>query len=116
MAQFLPVKWLLSFLIFSQKFEFDWDDGNSTKNLEKHGVDKLTIEGTFNDLDLIALGVQIQPRLEEPRYGVVGKSLNEKILFVCFTIRGKKIRPISSRLANVKERMIYDKEIRKISP
>ena len=38
---------------------------------------------------------------------------NERLLFVVFTVRGKKIRVISSRDMNKKERKIYYEQIEK---
>ena len=71
------------------------------------------VESIFLDENLLALGEQYQPATHEPRYGLLGKtkSGSGEILFVCFTLRGKRIRPISSRFANLREREIYEKEI-----
>lgn len=111
MAKFIYIEWLLEFLISRSDFIFEWDDGNSSKSAEKHGVDNDLVESMFNDSNLLALCEQFQPHVNEARYGIVGKAIDEEILFVCFTIREGKIRPISSRIANQKERGLYDKEI-----
>lgn len=112
MAKFLYIEWLLEFLLSQTDFIFEWDDGNSSKSLEKHGIDNDFVESTFNDSNLMALGEQFQPIVNEARYGILGRALNGEVLFVCFTIREGRIRPISSRIANQKERGLYDKEIR----
>lgn len=52
--------------------------------------------------------IQVEPEVSEERYGILAKANDEKVLFVSFTIREGKIRPISGRLANKKERMIYE--------
>ncbi len=69
----------------------------------------------FNDSNFLALGEQYQPSAPEARYGILGKATKGHILFVCFTIRQGKIRPISSRIANQRERGFYEKKIRKIT-
>jgi uncharacterized protein len=95
----------------SQKeFLFEWDDGNSSKSEDKHGISIEMIEEAFMDSSLLALGEQYEPVVNEGRYGVVAKS-DELILFICFTIREGKIRPISARPANKNERGIYEEEI-----
>jgi uncharacterized DUF497 family protein len=111
MAKFRFVFWLLEFLQSHRVFEFEWDDGNSFKSIQKHGVDNEMVESIFSDENLLALGEQYQPLIKETRYGLLGKTTSGDILFVCFTMRGKRIRPISSRFANLREREIYEKEI-----
>ncbi len=111
MAKFRFVFWLLEFLQSHNVFEYDWDDGNSIKSIQKHGVENEMVESIFMDKKLLALGEQYQPKVNEARYGVLGKTTSGDILFVCFTIRGNRIRPISSRFANLREREIYEKEI-----
>jgi uncharacterized DUF497 family protein len=112
MAKFFFIEWLLEFLISQPDFVFEWDDGNSYKSLEKHGIENDLVESSFNDLNLLALGEQYQPPAPEARYGILGKAINGDILFVCFTIRQGKIRPISSRISNQRERGFYEKKIR----
>ncbi len=85
--------------------------GNSFKSIQKHGVDNEMVEAIFKDDNLLALGEQCQPETDESRYGIIGKTKAGDILFVCFTMREKRIRPISSRYANLKERELYEKEI-----
>lgn len=60
------------------------------------------------------MGVQVSPPIDEERLCMVGPSSKGRIISVVFTIRGGKVRPISSRLANRKERIKYE-EIRKIT-
>ena len=110
-AKFLFVQWLVDFFDLYLYFIFEWDEGNSTKSLDKHGVLTSLVEEVFYDPHLIILGEQFQPKTDEARYGIIGKALKGEILFVCFTLREEKIRPISSRTANKKEREFYEKEI-----
>ncbi len=112
MAKFRYIEWLVEFLLSQTDFIFEWDEGNSSKSAEKHGVESDEIETAFNDNNLLALGEQYQPEVDEVRYGILGKSITNEILFICFTLRDGKVRPISSRVANKKERSTYGKEIR----
>lgn len=109
MAQFEYSEWLARFLNRTV-FYFDWDDGNDSKSLKKHNVTISESEYVFYDEDLSVLGVQKLPATVEMRFGVVGKTLDAKILFICFTLRDSKIRIISSRSANQKEKEIYENQ------
>ena len=63
----------------------------------------------------LPLGIQIAPVANEQRLGLVGPSLNGKLLQVAFTLREGRVRVISSRPASKKERIQYEENIRKIS-
>jgi len=89
-------------------FEFEWDGGNENKSLIKHGVSFFEIEEVFEDFDLLPLGRQVFPKVEEIRYGILGKTKGGKKLFISFTIRNGNIRAISARTMHTKERIIYD--------
>ena len=108
LAKFKFVYWLLEYLQSQAEFLFEWDEGNMFKSEDKHGVTLEMVESCFLDNNLIALGEQYHPSTSEDRYGMIGKTNTEEILFACFTIRNGKIRPISARLANKKERSIYE--------
>jgi uncharacterized protein len=107
-AKFKFIYWLVEFLSSNEEFIFDWNDGNSLKSKKKHDVTTDMIESAFGDNSLLALGEQYQPMVNEERYGVIAQSLSGPILFICFTIREGRIRPISARPASKKERSIYD--------
>lgn len=111
MAKFRFVPWLFDYINSRPSLIFEWDDANSSKSAIKHGVYNEITESVFSDINLLALGVQFQPPTAELRYGIIGKASSGEILFICFTFRGNKIRPISSRFANDKERKLYEKEI-----
>lgn len=108
MAKFKFIYWLVEFLLSGEDFIFDWDEGNLVKSENKHGVSLDMVESAFLDGSLLALGEQYQPIVNEDRYGIIAKCITGEILFICFTIRSGKIRPISARLANKKERGVYD--------
>ncbi|MDE1986584.1 MAG: BrnT family toxin [Alphaproteobacteria bacterium] len=89
---------------------FDWDDGNRAK-CEKHGVSIATIESLFRR-GLIVLPDDSHS-LRERRFRAVGRSTDDRAVFVVFTLRerlGKKlIRPISARYMHRKEAEHYAK-------
>lgn len=110
MAKFKYIHWLLEFLLSNSDFIFEWDEANSDKSEEKHGVTTDMVESAFMDNNILPLGEQFQPKVNEARYGLISRAITGEILFICFTIREGKIRPISARLANSKERGIYEQE------
>ena len=88
---------------------FEWDEGNSDKNREKHGVSVSEIEEVFFDSNKRAYP---DPRhsLTEPRSIIVGETRLGRLLFVVYTIRDKKIRVISARDLNKKREVdLYEK-------
>jgi uncharacterized DUF497 family protein len=107
LAKFVEDLFLEKFLS-SIIFEFEWDEGNKFKNLMKHNVPYLEIEEVFEDFDLLPLGLQVFPKVEEARYGLLGKTKHGKKLFISFTIRKESIRVISARRMHLKERNIYE--------
>lgn len=85
---------------------FEWDDGNSGKNLEKHGVTDGACEQVFFNQPLVALPDARHSRDEE-RLHILGRTdAGQNLLVVC-TLREKKIRVISARPMKKKEREVY---------
>lgn len=108
LAKFEYSDWLIGYFQSVVIFVFEWDSGNSKKSFVKHGITIEQIESCFYDDDILALGRQLTPRCAENRFGIIARDCSENILFVCFTIRSGKIRPISARVANKYEREIYE--------
>ncbi|RME86617.1 MAG: BrnT family toxin [Anaerolineae bacterium] len=86
---------------------FDWDEGNLTKNWEKHRVRAAECEEVFFNEPLM-LFPDVGHSQVEPRYYVLGHTNAGRRLFVVFTIRGDKIRVISARDMSRKERKVYE--------
>lgn len=85
---------------------FEWDRWNIDKSYQKHGITTKEAEELF--LDENALLVQdIKHSQKEERFIAIGKSIEGKILFAAFTVRDTKIRIVSVRVANEKERRRY---------
>lgn len=112
MGQFKFVLWLAYWYLQNESFDFEWDAGNFTKSLAKHGVDTDEVESVFTLRMAVPIGRQISPEVDEERLCLVGISLEGRLISVVFTLRDGSIRPISSRIANKKERKLYE-EIRK---
>ena len=92
---------------FKNLLEFEWDKGNSGKNLSHHVEDQEAEEVFFDDrkrtfTDEIHSG-------HEERFCIIGKTKQRKLLFVVFTLRHQKIRIISARDVNKKEVGLYEK-------
>lgn len=108
MAKFKRIAWLIAFFQRNRSFEFEWDQGNEAKSLTKHGITTDQAESTFYDPELSCLGIQINHNFTEDRFGIVAADFLGNVLFVSFTIRKGKIRVVSVRLANSRERKDYE--------
>lgn len=115
MAQWEFVEWLLFWILETSHFEFEWDEGNSTKNAKKHGIETNEIEAVFRSGLALPLGIQINSSVNEQRLGIVGPTLNGKLIQVAFALRDGRVRVISARTASKKERTQYEEILRKIT-
>ncbi len=89
--------------------QFEWDTAKARSNSRKHGV-------TFDE----ALTVFADPfgrifddpdhSVEEQREIIVGHSVKQRLLLVCFTEREGNIRIISARQAGRSERQDYEQK------
>ena len=94
-------------MINFEKIEgFDWDNGNIKKNLVKHDISCQEAEEIFLDINAVHLEDN-KHSLKEQRFAIVGKIFSNKILIAFFTIRKNKIRIISVRGVNKKEKDLY---------
>lgn len=85
---------------------FEWDDGNSGKNLGKHGVSDEECEEIFFN-DPLVLGEDLAHSQGEPRGYALGQTSAGRLLFVVFTVRRQLIRVISGRHVTASERRRY---------
>ena len=88
---------------------FIWDRGTETKNVERHGVGKIECEQVFFDTPVFFSDIK-HSKIEE-RYISQGETVGGRRLLIIFTIRNEKIRVISARDQNKKERIKYYKLI-----
>lgn len=80
----------------SQVLQFDWDQGNITKNERKHGVKAWECEEAFFDSRKVMLKDSLHSGME-PRYIILGKTKKQRLLFIVFTVRSRSVRVISAR-------------------
>jgi|SRR3989344_4943023 len=92
--------------LFNQDLEFDWDQGNIDKNLIKHEVTNQECEEAFLDLNALVTADVFHSTIE-PRYQLLAKS-KKRYLTIYFTQRKNKIRVISARDMNKKEKKQYE--------
>jgi len=85
---------------------FDWDAGNRDKNL-KHDVQGWECEQVFFNEPLVVLD---DPRhsVTEDRYAAFGQTDAGRRLVIVYTMRKEKIRVISARDMDKKERQFYE--------
>ena len=95
--------------VLSPPIAFEWDAGNQIKK-EKHQVRATEAEESFFD-----------PRKKwfpDPRHSdretrliLLGKTVRGRILFIVFTMRVGRVRIISARDLNARERKLYEEKI-----
>ena len=88
---------------------FEWDKGNVNKNFKKHKVTNIEAEEIFKNNPLIIFD-DANHSLTEKRFIAHGITSKERNLTIIFTLRSQKIRIISARIQNKKERKIYEKK------
>ena len=97
--------------LFQKIKGFDWDEGNIKKNWEKHKVRHYECEEMFFNKPFV-----VKPDIKhsgiEDRFYALGRTDANRLLFIVFTIRKDRIRVISARDMNRKERRIYDEKIK----
>ncbi len=95
--------------IFEQFSGFQWDRGNTDKNLIKHNVENWECEQVFFNRPLLVLD-DPKHSVSEKRWAAFGKTDADRLLVVIFTKRNNLIRIISSRDMNKRERKFYDEK------
>lgn len=89
--------------------KFDWNKGNIDKNWKRHKVDFRECEEIFSNQPL-KIFYDEKHSQKEGRFLAYGITNRQRKLTVIFTIRNKKIRVISARNQNRKERRKYEKK------
>lgn len=93
--------------LISEPIEFEWDEWNIRKSLDKHGIEPEEAEDVFYHEPVIWLDEKHS--ISEKRYQCLGQTSEKKKLFVSFTLRNDKVRIISVRPMSRKERIVYEK-------
>ena len=84
--------------------QFEWDEDKAELNLKKHGVRFETAAKVFCDENRIEF-YDSEHSIDEDRYNTIG--MVDNVLFVVYTERKNRVRLISARPANRKERSLY---------
>ena len=95
--------------IFEQFSGFQWNKGNSDKNVIKHNVENWECEQVFYNRPLLVFD---DPRhsVSENRWAAFGITDRDRFLVIIFTKRNDLIRIISARDMNKREREFYDEK------
>lgn len=86
---------------------FEWDKGNLDKSYKKHGITHKEAEELFLD-ENVFLVEDIKHSQKEERFIAIGNTNQKGFLFSGFRVRNNKIRIVSARKANKKERRRYE--------
>lgn len=89
---------------------FEWDEHNEDKNRKKHGVEFMECEEIFFDENQ-KLFPDERHSISEKRLWILGRTRKGRYLFVTFTERRGKIRVVSARDMNHKERRMYHEKV-----
>ena len=88
---------------------FEWNPEKATSNLAKHGVSFEEAQSVFFDPMSLTIPDPMHSN-DENRLIIIGISIIGRYLVVVHTDRNDKIRLISARPANRRERLKYEQE------
>ena len=86
---------------------FQWDEGNTEKNWEKHRVSRFECEQLFFNEPFLVFKDEEHSQ-DEGRYYALGQTNRNRELFIVFTNRDDQIRVISARDMSRRERRYYE--------
>lgn len=87
----------------------EWDPNKAKQNISKHDVSFEEAATIFDDPLSSTIDDPLHSENEE-RYIIIGKSKQNRLLVVSLADRGERIRIISARLANNRERVKYEEQ------
>jgi uncharacterized DUF497 family protein len=88
--------------------QFEWDTEKAETNLKKHKIDFSEAETVFGDPTAKIFDDEAHS-FEEKREIIVGHSVQNRLLIICFTEReNDTVRIISARLTTSQERRDYE--------
>lgn len=98
--------------IISRCRGFEWDEGNSNKNWHLRRVADAECEEIFFNQPLI-ITADVKHSDSEQRYYALGKTENDRWVFIAFTVREDLIRVISARDMTKNEKRKYAEKIKR---
>jgi uncharacterized protein len=87
---------------------FDWDTANIEKLWRRHRVAPAECEEVFFDDGMLVS--YDEESYEEDRYRALGRTAQGRHLFIVFTVRGQRIRPLSARDMTRHEQTAYARQ------
>jgi uncharacterized protein len=87
---------------------FQWDDAKAADNFAKHGVSFESARLVFRDPFAVEV-LDDRQDYGEDRYAIIGM-VEDRLLFVAYTMRDDAIRIISARAAEPFERRDYHEQ------
>jgi uncharacterized DUF497 family protein len=90
--------------------KFEWDRRKAAWNLSKHGVSFEEALSVFGD-SLARIFDDEDHSADEQREIIIGHSVKERLLVVCFTAQRESVRIFSARRATKRERNDYEENI-----
>lgn len=92
-------------------YTFEWDEDKAKSNRIKHSVSFDEATTVFDDSLARIFDDELHSG-DERREVIIGHSINNRLLVVCFTERpDERIRIISARVHTPKERKAYEENI-----
>ena len=88
--------------------DFEWDDSKARANATNHGVPFVEAVSAFLDPLALTMPDPLHPEFEG-RFLCLGMSREKRLLVVCHTERGERIRIISARETTRQERRFYER-------
>ena len=90
--------------------ECEWDPAKATLNVENHGVSFEEAATVFADIYALTEYDERHSDAED-REVTIGVAESRRLLAVVHTMRGERIRIISARLADRRERQQYEQNL-----
>ncbi len=85
--------------------EYEYNEGKSTANKQKHGIDFIEAQDLWDDPDL--LEIPARSTADESRYIIIGQ-IGARMWSAIATYRNNKIRIISVRPSRAEEKYFYE--------
>jgi len=90
---------------------FEWDRHKAAINIRRHGVSFDEASTVFDD-PLASIFDDEDHSIDESREIIIGRSISNRLLLVCFTERTQDvIRILSARLTTKRERKDYEENL-----
>lgn len=91
------------------ELQLEWDANKAASNLQKHGVSFEEAKTVFGDQFSLTIYDEAHS-ITEDRFIDIGKADSGRVLVVVYTELGERIRIMSSRVAERRERQQYDEQ------